>query len=186
MPWVKTFTCAVPVGSALNWNWMRASSIYDPEVFTATAYSAHGHDTLSAFYNHYIVLGAKITVKFVHAGGVVPSVVGIVDADDTTTTNFPDRDAAMLNPRCTYAFLSAERPYATLTRFYSMKKHYAVGKRGELEANFGANPAENWFFGIWNSNLPGADGFALTASVRITYIVRAFERREIGPGGSVA
>jgi len=62
-----------------------ANDLYDPEVATG-GHQPMGYDTMSSLFNHYVVVGAKISIQLSRNSGTSPIITGIYLGDDT---NFP-------------------------------------------------------------------------------------------------
>lgn len=77
-----TLTSAVGV---LTNRQYRANGCHDPDI-TGIGHQPYGWDQITAFYNHYVVLGSKITVQFTPQTDNVANagVIGLYLSDDTT------------------------------------------------------------------------------------------------------
>lgn len=62
-----------------------ANGIYDPNI-TGTGHQPRGYDQLSLMYDHYVVIGSKISIKFVADKDVSPNLftVGVAVKDSAT------------------------------------------------------------------------------------------------------
>jgi len=133
----------------------RANSIFDPD-YTATGHQPIGHDQWTLFYNHYIVLGAKATCRFMMTQDVssntplVPLIFFNYLSDDSTVSSNPFLLAEQ--GKCRYKLINGNLPVAstrdtTLVQYYSPKKFFNVkdvkDNMTRLGASFGNNPAED-------------------------------------------
>lgn len=131
----------------------RANSIFDPD-FTGVGGQPMRHDQLAAFYDHYTVLSAKITI--VHQGrGATnatrsPMVYGIY-LSDTTSIGTPSYRRIIENGtpfRVTNE--GCANPATKVTCNYDAKKFFnvknVVDLRDNLGAQFGSNPQEDAYF----------------------------------------
>jgi len=169
------------------------SSIYDPYV-TGSGHQPLGHDQWSAFYNHYVVLGAKVSATTCpkdHSANGDPIALAIkIDDDGTTgTTNYSIPQLIERGASGQYAVssgvLAASHPMST-TAFYSTKKFFNVAdvkdNLARLGAAFGASPADSAFavvcVGTLNAELfSTATPFSLV--VTIDYIVELSEPKDL-------
>lgn len=161
----------------------RATSINDPDE-SKTGFQPSTHDELSLFYNHYIVLGSKITVKAIlkasHVGNMF---VFLSRTDDVTTTN-RNTVTEMLNDLNTKRIvLNQENRAATISHTYSKKQLFGNRIDSKLEGNLlntASQPAENIYFQLSSVNFEAGDQpVSVTYEVTIDYIVKCYERKSI-------
>lgn len=171
-------------GSTLVGSIWRANSIHDPQ----QAIGGHrpmGTVTWAGLYNHYVVLGSKITCNFVSATstGVAPGTAGIyLNAIDS----FPYTTAG--------AFIEAKRgshkqmPVSTtrqisLRNTFSTKKFFNVkdvkDNLNRLGAATNANPVEEAYYLIWFVTQTGTTTWYFT--VTIDYCVLFSEPKSLQP-----
>ncbi len=62
----------------------RANSAFDPDL-TGTGHQPMGYDQLALFYDHYTIIGSKITCNYHNVGGSNPIVCGIRLRDTNET-----------------------------------------------------------------------------------------------------
>lgn len=164
----------------IGYHYFRANSIYDPD-YTATGHTMAGYNNMFALYNHYLVVGSKITVTWSNGAGEtsgdVPCRVGtFIDADASIgATNYYEliengHGSSRLMASGNSNLYKITRTGAT----YSPKKFFNVQDpkdlRESLGSQFGANPSEGAFFAVWAQPL-GAYTANLTANVVIDYTV---------------
>jgi len=75
-----TTTSGVPAAYVL-----RANDLFDPD-FTSTGHQPMGFDQMMLFYNHFVVVKAKVRVVFKNTGTSVPTVCIRQDANSTALT----------------------------------------------------------------------------------------------------
>lgn len=74
------------VSGALNWNTWSANGMYDPNN-TGVGHQPMYFDQMGALYNHYTVIGSKMTVTIINmVASQIGSAFGILVNDDTTVT----------------------------------------------------------------------------------------------------
>jgi hypothetical protein len=163
-------------GSA--WNLYNASSIFDPDQ-TGVGHNPYSYDTYNTIYNHYRVIGSKISVVFCPNGSSSTGnmVCGIAIKDDTTVeTNFDSiREAKGARYRIA---TGSER--TVVTQYYSPKKMFPAGLNN-LNALFGSNPAESAYFQVFltSANM-GLAPSTTDCVVTIDYRVLVWELKDLG------
>lgn len=160
----------------------RASSINDPD-YTGTGHQPHGHDTWEQLYNHYRVLGAKITVVATKDESVTGEMtVFLRGADKDYFLGGPTTASEMMEqPGCQYRRLTTAHPTAKMSHKYSAKSVFRNTKNAELTALFNANPDENWFFPIYLLNtFAGDTPTKVNLQVQIDYICQLTEPKTLG------
>lgn len=177
----ETVSINAGVAGTPAWHIFSCTSIHDPN-HTGVGHQPYGHDQISVLYNHYTVLGSKISATFIAEGGNAQLggvVVGIARKDDTTMEGNFDTIREARNSK--FRLVNYNKT-ATVKHTYSMKKNFSVGARAALRAQFGANPTEQMYWQVYAvGTAPGADPSPVTAIVTIDYIVLAEELKDLGP-----
>lgn len=168
-----------------------ANGVYDPNV-TGIGHQPKGFDQNMAFYNHYTVLGSKISLRYCNktGGNDVPGYAELLLTDDGTT------GASLIAPIDMYesryskrgipTTYGTERGYIgqrnTLTRKFSAKKFFrsrAVTSDANLRGTAVSNPTDQAYYEFVlfpiNDNNPGVMVFFVT----IEYIVLLAEPNDI-------
>jgi len=150
----------------------RANGMYDPYQ-TGGGHQPLYFDQMVALYNHYTVIGSKITAKFVPTSSTsVPQHVGINLNDDTTSiANFVDV-AEQTQSRIKAIAYTPEKP-ATLSCKYSAKKMYggSVLANADLRCTGTSDPSEQAYFVLYTAPLDGAATVGAYIVVTVEYIV---------------
>lgn len=159
----------------------RTTSINDPDE-SKVGFQPTTHDELALFYNHYIVLGAKITVKAIlEAGHTGVQYVFLSRTDDTTTTNRNTATEMLNDANTKRIIINQEKRQGTLTHYYSRKKTFGNMRDEDLTAAFNANPAENMYWQLSTVNFQAGQAQSSVAyEVTIDYIVCCTEPKSIG------
>lgn len=159
----------------------KATSIFDPDQ-TGGGAQPSTHDELALFYNHYMVLGCKITIKAVLPSGSDGSTyLFLTSADNTTSTNRNTVFELMNNFDTTRRIMDKEHRTATISRTYSKKKSFGNMRDDDLTALFSADPVENKYFRIGTVNFgSGATPMPVDIEVTLDYTVLCSERKAIG------
>lgn len=172
----------------IGYHYFRANSIYDPD-YTATGHTMAGYNNMFALYNHYLVLGSKITVTWSNGAGEtaadVPCRVGtFIDADASiAATNYYELLENGKGTSKVIATGNANLHQTTkTTAIYSPKKFFNIQDpkdlRESLGSQFGANPSEGAFFAVWAQPI-GSYTANLTANVIIDMVVSFGEPKTI-------
>jgi len=162
-----------------------ANGLYDPDI-TGTGHQPKAFDEWMAVYNHYNVVGSRISVKLVSPHGADGFIWGV------TRTPTPNSLQGKLLTYCLenrytkgYRAIGnnpgqralANRPFTTN---YSQKKQFGQNssQKTDLTGNNTSNPAEQSYFEVWMApinNIPSTQ----TASfiVTIDYIALLTEPR---------
>jgi len=166
--YVETVQLASTSGTLVNYR-ISCNGMYDPNV-TGTGHQPYYFDQMAALYDHYCVIGAKITCVVSNIGAADSAYrIGLFVDDDavssyasidwlaeTQTGQF--RSATALNARPMY-----------LSSKWSAKKTFggAVLANTELQGNSSVNPSEQTF---WNFALQ-ANSVANSVTVAVTFTV---------------
>lgn len=158
----------------------RANGLVDPNQ-TGTGHQPTLFSVMKNYYNHFKVIGAKISVTFIPtSSGTVPQYVGIMADDDTSSSI----DINTLNEqpdtrRKQIAFNNA-RPI-TITHNYSAKKVYGGSIMGNtrLEGDASNDPTEQFYFTIYNCSVDGVNNVGVSALVTIDYIAVWTEAKDL-------
>lgn len=162
-----------------------ANGCYDPDL-TGIGHQPRGFDELMALYQHYTVVGSKITLRAAaDNGNVVDGVIGVSLTSDETFTSLQLNDwMERSDVKSKVIAGGAGAPATTLTQTCSPKKFF--GARNLLdEANYrgttSANPADQIGFGIFCGALDSsADAGSYMIDVVIDYLVVLTEPKEVG------
>lgn len=159
----------------------RANGMYDPDQ-TGVGHQPLYYDQISALYNHWKVIGAKISVTFIPtASTTVPQHVGIIADDDTTSS----LDINTLNEQTDThkgAIAFNNNQPCTIEHNFSAKKVYGPSVMGNtrLEGDATADPTELFYFTIYNAPIDGSTSVGVDALVTIDYISVWTEQKDVG------
>lgn len=159
-----------------------ANNIYDPDV-SGAGHQPMGHDQWAALFNHYVVLGSKITLKCCDSDSTVaPTHVGLYLSDGKTlsyTSGYQYAEARKGQNRLT-------APGANKTLYmrakFSAKKFYNVkdmkDNTDRLGAAVGASPGEQAFFHFWVQTIDASTN-TIRYIAEIEYIVLFSEPKDL-------
>ena len=156
------------------------NGLYDPN-HTGTGHQPLYFDQLMTIYNHYIVIGAKITVKFTAYPASIPVNVCLSPNDDGTIvpasfTALAEQSAAVSG----VVSASGDAP-VILNYFWSMKKAYGPNPPTNLlRGNVSVNPQETSCVTIAVQSSDALTSTVVVAYVEISFIAQFTELRDIG------
>lgn len=164
----------------------RANGCHDPN------YSGVGHqpmkwDQMKLFYNHYVVIGSKITVT--HLGGAAATskglVAGIYLDDDTTLPGGGSLTTIIEQGRNRFKHLNAASDVRTkLSSKFSCKRFFNIkdvkDNVSRVGAPVGQDPTEQAYFNVWCASEDGATtGLYADMVAVIDYIVLFSEPSDV-------
>lgn len=166
-----------------------ANGLYDPNV-TGTGHQPRAFDQLMTFFDHYVVLGAKITVTPVKldTANTVPGYFGILVSDDGITVaghTLLDIMETRLNKSNRTKLVGFNYDMAKTSRSisakFSARKFFHKNVKGDdiFRGSASSNPSEQAYFEIYHSSVNGNDPDPCTFFVQIEYIALFTERKII-------
>lgn len=159
-----------------------ANSIFDPNV-TGGGHQPLGHDEYANFFNHYCVLGAKISVTGINKDTGDGMILAV--GRRPSPTGSTSMAEALEQNGCKYTTLEAHPGQPkTVSLGFSAKKEFSgrsPTSDGALRATFGANPSERTYFCVSiGQQTYGAYGGTAALNVHIEYIVAMIEPKILG------
>lgn len=163
-------------GTSLGYYDFRANSIYDPNL-SGTGHQPLGHDQWAYFYDHYVVLGAKIKVTIWQGTSTATDNIFVSLALQDSANTMTNQSMIREQPRSSWSMLttpSGGKGMRTLTKKFSAKRFFgakSILTWDKLGASFGYNPTEDALFRIFYQNATSINSVAISANVVIDYIV---------------
>lgn len=159
------------------------NGIYDPDI-TRIGHQPSGFDQLMSMYDHYVVIGAKITTTFVNNDNN-HGVVCAVDVRDRSTLE-PDMRVTQESGTAKTAVLTSEnsgRGAVTIT--YKINPNKFLGRSKpladpQLKGSDQKNPDEQCYFHIMLSSLDAGSVDSTTISSILEYQVIFIEPKPVG------
>lgn len=156
------------------------NGMYDPNV-TGTGHQPYYFDQLGALYDQYVVIGAKIKLKFSKTplNTDHPTICGVLINDDASGN--ADINTLMENSNVRWGMLSTGNPVLTLTKNWSAKKNFGGSILGNnaLAGTTGSNPNEVQNFQVFINSEQGAVQTGIAVAIEITYIAVWTELKDI-------
>jgi len=172
----------VSTGGAIAQYLWSCNGLYDPDV-TSTGHQPLLFDQFSALYDHYTVLGSRITLKCMPASSAstVPMTVLLMLNDDTSliSTN-PIVNAEQVGSTIKFLQMDAGNSL-TLTKNFSLNKTYGKDSKlqGKLIGTATANPAEQTYFQLLTQTTDVFTTQSIIIYFQIEYITLWNELKDI-------
>lgn len=184
MRFCKYFFMASTLGSLGTYTFL-ANQIYRPD--GATAHDAQGFDQWKNFYNCYVVIGSKATLKIIGldntSTGMTPAAVTLQLNDDATmATSYLQ---AAEQGGIAYRLVNGESDKQTsLRKGFSAKKFFNVAQVKDNfdrlgTSNFTTNVANQAYFIVGYQSMDGTSGSSAYAFMTVDYTVLFSEPKDL-------
>lgn len=164
----------------------RCNSVFDPD-YSGVGHQPSAYDIWTQFYQHYVVIGSKITIQFNtnNISATPPCVVGVYVNDDTSIV--PTTHTGITENRLGhYALYTPDQTTKSkkISIGFSPKKFFGIkdikDNIDRLGALVTANPSEQAYFTIWVAGqLPTDDPILVNGWVTIDYKVLFSEPKDL-------
>lgn len=162
----------------------RANNIYDPDQ-VSIGHQPFSYDQWGTLYNHWIVKGAKMTLRVMNATNDTateePTILGVY-LTDSLTPPYATHSAYIESNRGQWRIIQQDGKYPTMTCKFSPKKFFNIEDIKDNLQRYGGNttgavvPLDGAYFTIWGQ---GFDAFNVLLNVTIEYIVEWSEPRDL-------
>lgn len=154
-----------------------ANGLYDPNIAVG-GHQPRGFDQLMALYDHFVVLGAYITVNYDNTGNAGNALVGIAMRDSATADT--DINDYMETGRVIQKYAGGSGAPSTTVRMKGNPNKFLGRSKpladSQLKGSASANPTEQVYFHIFAGDTDGLTNLnAIHCSVIIDYIVAFIE-----------
>lgn len=177
-----------PSSGSMTAHRFRANGMHDPNAETG-GHQPLGFDQYMALYDHFTVIGSRITVvasvATVSTGITIPSIIGINKNDDTNIIESTPQ-ALTETPSSVWDILSTgegSHTNSTLSMTYSAVKDQGVVNpldNPELKGTASSDPTEQTYFHVFYQSMNDTgDMPALSAIVKIDYIAILTEPKDL-------
>ncbi len=179
--YVENLSLTSTVG-VLHGHVFRANSIFDPDL-TGVGHQPFMHDQMAVFYEHYTVVGAKMTIRWSDDGTVntASTAVGIHLASSSIPAYANSATFKEAGKGTQRQYTGRQTTGLTTTSFFSCKKFFNIKDpldNPAVKAPFQNNPAEGAYFVVYIQAM-NASTVTLNAQVTIDYIVKYGEPKDI-------
>lgn len=157
-----------------------ACSLYDPDR-TGVGHQPKNFDQMAQYYQHYTVLGAKLSIRGINAGGTdVPMMVFAIKTDSIAPSNLASKNQLLEAAGSKYMYLGKDGKDSHLTSTYSKKKTWGKSATDKLTATTTASPADEIFWQVSAINTKsGQIPDVVPIIVTIEYIALFTERIQL-------
>lgn len=158
-----------------------ANGMYDPNI-TGVGHQPRGFDEIMTLYDHFVVLGSKITVHAANTDSAQAQMYGISLRDTATfagTSAIMDQqELGNSVTECLAPLGSAPNTGKLTMQCNPLKFLGKVGYNGsELKGSASANPAEQCYWHIWAQPINNTDSQPVRCSVIIEYYATFIEAK---------
>lgn len=167
---------------SITYNDFCANGMYDPNL-TGTGHQPLGYDQLMAYYDHYTVIGSKITAQFVSTTGTnaTPSylAIGLYDttaqpANYSSVEHMLESRRITMSPASTGAasYIKTNINEGRVVKYCSPKKFFNRSPKGDstLKGGVTSNPSDLAVFSVIVGSVSGNDPSAVSLLITIDYI----------------
>ena len=156
-------------------NVFSANGVFDPDI-TGVGHQPMWSDNYSNIYNHYTVLGSKITAVFAPVTAALNQLVGIVGDDDSSISTNVQVLLEQNNSVAMLMGVPGSQPVAMTSTFEPLEMFGVETKDdGASSTAVGANPSEQWTYTVWNASADGSSTVVCNVKVEIEYTVKYSE-----------
>ncbi|AKV62282.1 putative capsid protein [Fiddler Crab associated circular virus] len=156
---------------------MNASSCYDPNT-TGTGHQPRGFDQWMTMYDHFTVIGAKITAQFSITGQADDRAlicgIALKDANGVYADKNDYMEGRNVVSKLVSGGATGDARTVTLSKTYSAKKFLGISKplaSSLIRGTSSANPSENAYFHLFAAPTGNADLDNIPIQVLIDYLV---------------
>lgn len=151
-----------------------ANGLFDPDI-SGVGHQPRGFDQFMVMYDHYTVVGAKITARFANQHNTTDHNRRIgITLKDSYGSPADTNEYAEARNTTTSMLVSTAVGYKQLTKAYSTRKFLGVSKPLASSLTRGSatgNPSEQAYFHLWNTAYSGTDIGACRVDYFIDYLV---------------
>lgn len=170
----------VSTGGSLASQMNRCNGMYDPDA-TAAGHQPLYFDQLNALYNHFCVIGSKITYYFSHSAttNLLVQVTSYINDDTTLSVTNLDNLAEQVSAKTVIIPAGSNNRYK-ISQSWSAKKFFGKPVLGNkaLTGSGTADPTEQSVY-VLSAAQPGGASANIDVQVEIEYIAIWSELKEI-------
>jgi len=162
-----------------------ANDCHDPD-FTSVGHQPMGWDQWKALYNHYVVVGSKMTIYGKAADTNTKSLTCGVFLDDDYTSSYSNISGMIEARKGSFTKIGLPSGGAVMKKLtcgFSAKKYFNVANIKDnflrLGANTGVSPAETASYNFWYQTEDQSTTASIRAIVIIDYVVLFSEPKSI-------
>lgn len=161
---------------ALAYQQIRANSIFDPDL-TGVGHQPMYRDKYAEIYDHYVVIGSKITATFNHTTSTGSVIVGIHCDDDNVNT--AGLSTIMEQNNTVWNLLGnngSGQDVSTMTATFEPLQAFGIDAKndGSSSTAIGSNPNEEHLFQLFAANTVAGTS-KITVAITVEYTVKFSE-----------
>lgn len=174
------------IGGTAGVHVVSANGLYDPDI-TATGHQPRGFDQFMVMYDHYVVIGAKITCAFSRQNGQAneDSMIGIALKDSASVAadvnDYLEGRNTSSRPFCG-GYNGAGKPSpVTVTKTASVSKFLSIThplSSNNARGTNASNPSEQLYFHIFSAPFGAGDALPTNIWYRVEYLVVFVEPKQ--------
>ncbi len=177
----NTFITVNPLaGGAVNEHFFTANGLFDPDI-SGTGHQPLGFDQLMAIYDHFVVIGARISCWVTSIDTTYPQLVSLSVNDDTT--GFTSITNVIENGTCKWRLfnpITAGAASAPKLMTYNVNPNKFLSRSKpmadpQLKGSVSGNPQEQCYFVIACQPTTSVDSAGIQVAVTIDYKAIFFE-----------
>lgn len=159
---------------------LSANGLYDPNI-SQTGHQPRGFDQWMTMFDHYCVIGAKLTCRFISYSNTEPIIVGINLKDSETT--YADKVDYEEGRNCRTQLINsnANEDHRQLSLTFSTKKFLGIThplSSSVARGSATANPTEGAYFHVWGAPFGTGDVGPFKIQYWIDYLVVFHEPKQ--------
>lgn len=178
--YVENLSLTGTTGAIATSMW-RANSAYDPR-YASGGHQPMGYDQWTTLFNHYVVVGSKITAKFQNSSDIPTTMCGIYLSADTTSVYSNWADFIEADKGNYIQTSDSERSYVATEKFSCRRFFNLVDPKdgiGRVGAGIGNDPQEGAYFVIWIQAKDAASTSTVNVTILIEYIIDFSEPKNL-------
>lgn len=152
---------------------LSANGLWKPNI-TGTGHQPRGFDQWMTMFDHYTVVGSKVTVRYISVNNAEPLVVGVNLKDSFTTYVDKNDYEEGRNVRTQLINSNTNQEHKQLSMTFSARKFLGVSKplsNHNIRGGANGNPSEQAYFHIWGAPLSANNAGSFKIQYWVDYLV---------------
>lgn len=178
--YVENFTVDAPASGLAASYVFNAGDLNDPNV-TSVGHQPRGFDQIIAMYDHFVVIGSKISVTLSAATTETANQICGVALRDGSTVDTDPNDY-LEGGTCRSVTIVPDQPSRTVTMTYSPKKFLGRShpmSDPNLKGTATTTPTESAFYHVFSAGLNATNPTTVTCTAIIDYLAVFIEPKDV-------
>lgn len=159
-----------------------ANGLYDPDI-TSAGHQPMGFDQIQAFYDHWVVIGSKITVWFGQRNSNAYDQIISIHVKDTSAVD-TNVQTILERPLCIDKMISAGNSGNSEKIVMTLNPNTFLGRSkpladDQLKGSVSSNPAEQCYFHVCTAPIQSVDASAIDCYAVLEYTAVFIEPKNI-------